>query len=99
MKSVCSGRRRATSSDWGSLTFRISSAASNTASASATIVAPWSRNCWSLIALPSPAPAWISTSWPREESSRTPAGVIATRYSSDLISVGTPILIAQAPFP
>src|SRR5215211_1118477 len=37
-----------------------------------------------------PAPAWTSTSWPWSVSSRTPAGVSATRYSSVLISVGTP---------
>src|SRR5205807_627309 len=43
--------------------------------------------------LPSPAPAWITTSWPCTDSSRTPAGVIATRYSSDFVSVGTPTLI------
>src|SRR3954469_17853168 len=30
------------------------------------------------------------TSWPRSVSSRTPDGVSATRYSSVLISVGTP---------
>src|SRR3954454_24510899 len=39
---------------------------------------------------PSPAPAWTSTLWPRSTSSRTPAGVSATRYSSVLISVGAP---------
>src|SRR5437660_11913843 len=43
--------------------------------------------------LPSPAPAWITTSWPCTDSSRTPAGVIATRYSSDFVSVVTPSLI------
>src|SRR5437773_1521034 len=35
-------------------------------------------------------------SWPRCDSSRTPAGVIATRYSSGLISLGMPTLIARA---
>src|SRR5690349_23786756 len=39
---------------------------------------------------PSPAPDWTTTLWPRSTSSRTPAGVSATRYSSVLISVGTP---------
>src|SRR3712207_3943533 len=39
---------------------------------------------------PSPAPACTTTSWPCSTSSRTPAGVSATRYSSVLISVGTP---------
>ena len=52
--------------------------------------APWASKSASAIALPSPAPAWIRTSWPRSASSRTPIGVIATRYSSGLISVGTP---------
>src|SRR5881398_1530669 len=42
---------------------------------------------------PSPAPACTTTLWPCATSSRTPAGVRATRYSSDLISVGTPTLI------
>src|SRR3954454_3684004 len=42
------------------------------------------------MAEPSPAPPWMRTSWPRSASSRTPDGVSATRYSSVLISVGTP---------
>src|SRR6476661_2617930 len=42
------------------------------------------------IAAPSPAPAWTTTSWPWSASSRAPDGVSATRYSSVLISVGTP---------
>src|SRR5579862_5829515 len=37
-----------------------------------------------------PAPRCTSTSWPRSASSRTPAGVVDTRYSSALISAGTP---------
>src|SRR5688500_17530313 len=40
--------------------------------------------------LPTPAPDWISTSCPCSTSSLTPAGVSDTRYSSVLISVGTP---------
>src|SRR2546423_1167364 len=44
--------------------------------------------------LPSPAPVSTSTSWPRWASSRAPAGVRATRYSSVLISLATPIFIA-----
>src|SRR4051794_9557671 len=40
---------------------------------------------------PSPAPACTNTWWPRSTSSRVPAGVRATRYSSVLISVGTPM--------
>src|SRR3954447_25596558 len=35
----------------------------------------------------------MTTSWPRSVSSRTPEGVRATRYSSVLISVGTPTFI------
>src|SRR5439155_1684237 len=42
---------------------------------------------------PSPAPDWTMTLCPWAASSRTPAGVSATRYSSDLISLGTPTLI------
>src|ERR1700712_1919494 len=66
----------------------------NTAAASGTIDAPCSAYSSSGIADPVPAPCWISTSWPRSTSSRTPAGVIATRYSSVLISVGTPTFMA-----
>src|SRR3569833_1116474 len=42
---------------------------------------------------PSPAPCSTNTSWPRCTSSRAPAGVSATRYSSVLISLATPIRI------
>src|SRR3954447_2108538 len=42
------------------------------------------------MAEPRPAPACTTTSWPCSPSSRTPDGVSATRYSSVLISVGTP---------
>ena len=45
------------------------------------------------IVLPTPAPDWISTSCPCSTSSLTPAGVRDTRYSSVLISVGTPTFI------
>src|SRR4051812_33458170 len=38
----------------------------------------------------------MTTSWPWSESSRTPAGVSATRYSSVLISVGTPTFKARS---
>src|SRR5688500_11380179 len=43
--------------------------------------------------LPVPAPFCTSTSWPSEERSRAPEGVMPTRYSLFLISVGTPIRI------
>src|SRR4051794_29931632 len=49
------------------------------------------------MALPSPAPRCRNTSWPRSVSSRTPAGVSATRYSSGLISVGTPTFTRAPP--
>src|SRR6266545_6453370 len=51
----------------------------------------------SATALPSPAPVSTTTSWPRWTSSRAPAGVKATRYSSVLISFGTPIFTARHP--
>ena len=54
------------------------------------ICAPARLKSASEIAEPSPAPASMRTSWPRWTSSATPAGVIATRYSLFLISVGMP---------
>src|SRR6185437_9291912 len=45
--------------------------------------------------LPAPAPLWMSTACPARVSSSTPAGTIATRYSSDLISLGTPTIMAR----
>src|SRR5581483_3887499 len=49
---------------------------------------------------PSPAPLCTYTSCPASTSSRTPAGVSATRYSSDLTSVGTPTFtLLRPPFP
>src|SRR4051812_7462175 len=66
------------------------SAAANTAAASGRISAPWARYSSSAIAEPSPAPACTTTSCSCSTSSRTPEGVSATRYSSVLISVGTP---------
>ena len=66
------------------------------------VVAPYGdpvyRKMRPTIALPSPPPAWITTSWPCSASSRTPAGVSATRYSSTLVSVGTPTFIRPTPF-
>src|SRR5262249_20515544 len=41
--------------------------------------------------LPCPAPAWISTLCPARVNSSAPTGIMATRYSSVLISLGTPI--------
>src|SRR5271168_3990529 len=40
--------------------------------------------------LPWPAPAWISTRWPRLVNSSTPTGIRDTRDSCVLISLGTP---------
>src|SRR4051794_4015349 len=40
--------------------------------------------------LPWPAPDWINTLCPSRVSSSTPTGIMATRYSSVLISLGTP---------
>src|SRR5947208_5644907 len=41
----------------------------------------------------------MTTSWPFCTSSRAPAGVSATRYSSVLISLATPILTARGTIP
>src|SRR3954454_18332728 len=49
------------------------------------------------MALPSPAPVSIAISWPRATSSRAPALVSATRYSSCLISLTTPIFMCTYP--
>src|SRR3989441_278539 len=46
------------------------------------------------MALPVPAPVSMTTSCPRLINSSAPAGVSATRYSSVLISLATPILKA-----
>src|SRR5450432_1820209 len=43
---------------------------------------------------PSPALFSTRTLWPRDVSMRTPAGVIPTRYSRTLISLGTPMITA-----
>src|SRR5262249_48277224 len=43
--------------------------------------------------LPWPAPASTSTRWPARVNSRDPTGIRATRYSSLLISFGTPIIM------
>src|SRR5918995_5796883 len=58
--------------------------------------APWAVYSMSGIVEPTPAPAWRITSWPCSTSSRAPAGVSDTRYSSVLISVGTPTFMRLA---
>ena len=90
MKSVWPLRMRPYSASMGSLTLSSRSASAHTSSAVSTICAPAALKSLSEIAEPSPAPAWMSTSWPRRVSSATPAGVMATRYSLFLISVGIP---------
>src|SRR5919198_1773059 len=75
----------------------MSSASSKTESASGTMRAPCATYSSSGITLPSPAPFWMITSCPCSTNSRTPAGVMATRYSSVLISVGTPTFIGSGP--
>src|SRR5436305_967978 len=97
VKSVCRGSSSDTSSGWGSLTPTISSAAPNTSAAPATICAPCAEKSSSRIAEPSPAPLCTTTSCPLSTSSRTPAGVNATRYSSVLTSVGSPTFKRSIP--
>src|SRR5487761_2212189 len=46
---------------------------------------------------PTPAPRSMSTRWPAPLNSRAPAGGRATRYSSVLISLGTPMIIVDHP--
>src|SRR6186997_1723526 len=41
--------------------------------------------------LPSPAPSWTMTWWPAWTSAWTEAGIIPTRYSLSLTSLGMPI--------
>ena len=45
---------------------------------------------------PSPAPFSTSTVWPAEVSSRTPAGVMATRHSSVFTSLGIPTIMGYS---
>src|SRR5689334_25173948 len=78
----------------GSLTLRRRSDSFH-ASSTETIRAPARSYCSSGKALPSPAVVSTRTSWPRWISSRAPAGVSATRYSSVLISFATPTLKAR----
>src|ERR1700730_402169 len=77
----------------GSLTLSTRSASAHTSSAVAINSAPAALKSLSAIAEPSPAPAWIKTSWPRRVSSVTPDGLIATRNSLFLVSVGMPMCI------
>src|SRR3954451_9280759 len=81
------------SSGSGSLTLSRSSASSQTSCPGAS-EAPTAEYASSSNELPPPAPASTSTSCPSRTSSRAPAGVSATRYSSALISFTTPTFIA-----
>src|SRR5919204_250937 len=89
-------RSRPYSASIGSFTLRSSSLDSQTSSTE-TIRAPPLSYALSRNELPSPAPVSTRTSWPRWMSSRAPAGVRATRYSSDLISLATPIFMRANP--
>src|SRR5919112_1107117 len=72
-------------------------------SAVGTIVAPAPTYSSLLMEDPTPASCWMNTSWPWLVSSCTPIGVIATRYSWFLTSLGTPTftssLLAEGPTP
>src|SRR5438094_2785247 len=81
----------------GSFTLSSSSASAHTSSTE-PIRAPADSYAASENALPSPAPVSTMTSCPRCPSSRAPAGVSATRYSSVLISLATPIFKAASPY-
>ena len=90
MKRICPARIRPYSSAIGSLTFMIMSAEAQTSSAVGRIVAPAATYSSFVMDDPTPASVSMTTSWPWTTSSRTPAGVMATRYSWFLISLGMP---------
>src|SRR6478672_11190731 len=94
VKSTSPSRSREYSGSIGSLNLSTRSA-SPQASSTETILAPARSYCSSGNAPPSPALVSTRTSCPRWISSRAPAGVRATRYSSVLISLGTPIRKAR----
>ena len=89
-------RRSPYSGGIGSLTLSSRSASAHTSSAVSARWAPTALNSVSVIADPSPAPAWTSTSWPRCVSAATPAGVMATLNSLFFVSVGMPMRMPQA---
>jgi hypothetical protein len=76
----------------GSFTLQTRSAADHTSSAESRILAPVLTKSASGMAEPSPAPLCTQTVCPAEVSSRTPAGVSATRHSSVFTSLGTPMI-------
>src|SRR5581483_54647 len=83
------------SSGNGSLTFTTMSDRVQIAVPSLTISAPCWAYCSSLMPDPDPAPVSISTACPPRVSSSTPTGVMATRYSSVLTSLGTPTIMSR----
>ncbi len=89
VNSVRSLRSRWYSLATGSFTLSTISPAAQVASAPSTIVAPCATKSSSLSDEPIPAPDWMKTWWPARTSSLTPTGVIATRNSLFLTSVGT----------
>lgn len=90
MNRVWSLRSRWYSSATGSFTFRTSSEVSQTSSAVPRTAAPAAVNSSSGMDDPTPAPRWMRTSCPWATSSWTPAGVMATRNSLFLTSLGMP---------
>src|SRR5262249_15002426 len=92
---ICPSRMRPNSSASGSFTLTIISARFQTSSREAIICAPAFLNSSSVTPEPTPAPACTSTVWPRLVRMRTPAGIMPTRYSRVLISVGTPMIMAR----
>src|SRR5207237_10346308 len=86
-------RRSGYSGGSGSFTFRIRSAACQTRAASDTSVAPAARYSASEKPAVSPAPFWICTFAPSETQRRQRLGVIETRVSPILISLGTPMVM------
>ena len=77
----------------GSFTLHTRSAEAQTSSASSRIFAPVRTKSASGMDEPAPAPFWTQTVCPADVSSRTPAGVSATRHSSVFTSLGTPMII------
>src|SRR5712692_5410945 len=83
----------------GSFTLTTISALAHTSAALGTTVAPAARYASSANPEPIPAPCSTSTLWPSPTSDSTPAGTSATRFSSVLISLGTPTIMPAPPAP
>src|SRR5512145_1287442 len=80
------------SGDSGSFTLQTTSLLPHTSSAFSTISAPAALNSSSGIPEPTPAPFCTSTLWPDLASAATEAGMMPTRFSRGLISVGQPTI-------